>query len=405
MKSIEEHHTHYKSGWKYKGYFKRFYSDEGTSFENIPCTLYYYKNRPIGKKQYYFKGTLKEAHKRRYIFKPSKLIASNGFSFAEKRYQIKRKWHTWLKNYYSSDTSDFLFALTMGNSPSKFLTHSFLQIGIIPILVISGMHFGIISAFLFFLCRFIFPYRKSLYAVFVLISLYFLLLGPTPSIVRAYVLTLLYLFSEIKGLKTHSLNLLGTCALVEMIITPQIPADIGFSLSFLSCLSILLFYPTTQLFMKKMVFMTDKAPTTLLHKQIRIVSLYFQKTISLTLSVNVLLLPFLLYQFGKFPISSLIVNLFYPSLVFFLIVFFLASLPITPFIFSFIELYSECLLKMVYFFPASLQVFIYTPSIPLGIIIFWIFSICFLGVYLQRKEISLSRGNSIFSLEKDSFNG
>lgn len=126
----------------------------------------------------------------------------------------------------------------------KFLKDIFAQTGTAHILAISGLNVGIVVAVLFLVLRMLpGPVIVTYLLTMVFITLYVLLTGASPSVVRAGIMSVVFLTSFVIERETDSINSLSFAALLLLVIDPQNIFDIGFQLSFLSVLTILLFYP------------------------------------------------------------------------------------------------------------------------------------------------------------------
>ncbi len=123
---------------------------------------------------------------------------------------------------------------------------AFARSGTIHVLAVSGMHVGLIFAILTFLFGW---WGKSdrarlLRGIFVLLALwgYAGLTGASPSVMRATVMFSLFTLAGMSAQRTDHLNSLFTAALVLLLYDPDLLGVIGFQLSFLAVLGIIVFY-------------------------------------------------------------------------------------------------------------------------------------------------------------------
>ncbi len=117
--------------------------------------------------------------------------------------------------------------------------------GIAHIFAVSGLHVGALFAF----CLFLFsrtrlrnvgkPLRFALVTAVLLV--YAATCGFSASIIRATVLCLVGYFMKLIGSSSDGLNTLGLAAVVILIFSPVCLFEIGFQLSFLACIGIMLF--------------------------------------------------------------------------------------------------------------------------------------------------------------------
>lgn len=178
------------------------------------------------------------------------------------------------------------------------LQQAFTRAGILHILAISGLHVGILAAFLF---AFLAPLRhlpcgKGLQTVVGLTILwgYAVVAGFSPSVVRAvllYSFVALAIYLERPGQTLHFLGLCWVFMLAA--IDPNWLLQVGFQLSFAAVGAIVVFYP---ILIKYLTF--DKW-----------IGNSLGKLIAVSLAAQAGTLPFTLYYFHQFPGLFLLSNL------------------------------------------------------------------------------------------------
>ena len=111
------------------------------------------------------------------------------------------------------------------------------------VLALSGLHLGIIYCLLWLLL----PHRRwpavSQTIILIAIWLYVLLVGMPVSVVRSAVMLTVYGLLSIGHRNKMSVNALAFTAIVMLMCNPEWLFDIGFQLSFMAVLAILLFVP------------------------------------------------------------------------------------------------------------------------------------------------------------------
>ena len=111
------------------------------------------------------------------------------------------------------------------------------------VLALSGLHLGIIYGLLWLLL----PHRRwpavSQTVILIAIWLYVLLVGMPVSVVRSAVMLTVYGILSIAHRNKMSVNALAFTAIVMLLWNPEWLFDIGFQLSFMAVLAILLFVP------------------------------------------------------------------------------------------------------------------------------------------------------------------
>ncbi len=310
---LQPHHSPFQKGIEYKGtvsYQKR----------ALPVSIYMrdkLEHRPLANKSYHLKGEIIQRDTNNFVFKPREWIPiKSTWSLAEIRYQTKEKFKTHLsKHLPSSRVAILLSSMTTGDVEDRMLRYEFGRLGLQHILAISGFHFGILIAFLSFFLRLVLPHAGKIFALFLLISAYYIFIGSSPAIERSYLTAIFYLLGKWINRQTSGLNLLGCAMGTEILIDPLVASTIGFQLSFLSCFAILILYPPIE---SKLRFFLPKRTKseiealTLLSQHGYLFSSFFRKSISLTLAVNCALLPLLLFHFHQFPCLGLLYNIFFP---------------------------------------------------------------------------------------------
>lgn len=125
------------------------------------------------------------------------------------------------------------------------LTDAFTKTGTIHIIALSGQNVSIVAAFSASLLTWFVSRRiASLLTIFVL-ALYLWFVGPSPSLVRAVIMGSLTLFAVIFGKRNWSLLSLALAVSTMLLLNPLWISDLGFQLSMLATLGIILFGGTS----------------------------------------------------------------------------------------------------------------------------------------------------------------
>ncbi len=238
------------------------------------------------------------------------------FSFAEMRFQCKEALRKYLKRHISdAKVQAFLCSLATGEIEERTLAFEFSRLGLSHILAISGFHFGLIAFFFSFILKFFFSPKKTAFFLLCIITGYFFFMGNAPSVQRAWIAITMALLAQLFNLRYSSLNALGAGLIIAITLDPYVVSHLGFQLSFLCTLAILLLYPLCEkrmrwVFPKKSLTETLKFSS--LDKYGYIVTTFLRKALALNFAVHLVALPTLLYLFHKFPLSSFAYNLFFP---------------------------------------------------------------------------------------------
>ncbi len=314
VSSLQPHHSPFHKGFLYKGTLR--------IPEALACSICLQgEERPLANQDYWVEGFLEERSPFMYTLKVKewKGLSSRktvwNWRLAETRYRAKETFRLCLQETTSPQTASLLGSLLTGDVEERLLRYEFGRAGLQHLLSVSGFHFALLIAFFSTFLGLLFQEWIKTYLLLFAVTLYFLFIGPAPAVIRSFFAAILYLIGKLLGRHPSALNLLGCSMLFELIFDPLLSGHIGFQLSFLSCAGLLLIYPllsqySERLLPKRTVFelanMTFPSPFGYL------ISTFFKKTLSITVAVNIALLPLLFYHFHKFPLLGLIYNLFFP---------------------------------------------------------------------------------------------
>lgn len=164
------------------------------------------------------------------------------------------------------------------------------------VLALSGLHLGIIYSILTF---FSFGLgRNWVMQIIIILSIwsYAFLVGLAPSVVRTAIMLSLYAFVTIANNDKASLNTLSVAAMVMLIVNPLNLFDIGFQMSFMAVLSILVFFPILYGIVDKKYLSSH-----------RFLNWIWSLT-SVSLAAQIGTMPLVIYYFGRFPSYFLLTN-------------------------------------------------------------------------------------------------
>lgn len=306
----------------YKGLIHTFRSDDTIIARNLPCHLYLSPKQahPAAHCAYLVAGTLHPKAPFLYALKPDKTKAWRAipktYSFAQMRY----KWRCSVDRYIHSvlhhpRASSLMSALIQGEIEDKRLAMEFGRLGMQHVLGISGFQFALLAVLFGMLLRRLLPDAAADVGTLLLLTLYFFCIGNSPPVTRAYVAICIYLVGRLCNLRCSGLNALGVGLMLALAIDPLVIQQIGFQLSFLCTLAILLLYPLMDRCLQPIL--PTRPYITALHMPVLdrvgyILCTLLRKSIALNASVHLFALPMLLLLFHKFPLFSLLYNLFFP---------------------------------------------------------------------------------------------
>lgn len=212
--------------------------------------------------------------------------------------------HTWhvLHELFPAGEAELAGGLVLGfksDLPDDWQA-AFQMLGVTHILAASGMNVGLLVGTLFYLLKYLHvPKKYSSLIVTGVVILYVLLSGASPSVVRAGLMAILIMTGGSLGRKQDTLTTLATAALLSLLWNPGTVSDLGFLLSFITTLGLLLLSPR--------IYGWLKGPT------------WLRGALAVTLAAQISSLPLLLSQFNQFSPISILANLFIMPLTFLLV--------------------------------------------------------------------------------------
>lgn len=262
--------------------------------------------------------------------------------------KIRQAVLTVLRNNIPGDREPGLAeALLIGykNDLDKTLVQSYTNTGVVHIIAISGLHLGLIYWLLVGLLK---PLQKKKYAwwlrpliIIAGLWLFSLLAGAQPSILRSAVMFTCIVLGENTGRKTSIYNTLALSAFLLLCYNPFWLWDLGFQLSYLAVLSIVVFMQPVY---------------NLLYIKNKLLDLLWKMN-AVTLAAQILTVPISIYHFHQFPNLFLFTNF--------------VAVPLSSII-----LLGEIFLCIVFFIPWLAE--------QLGRLLSWLISL--MNAYIERIE-------------------
>lgn len=389
----------------YEGRLTTFTSQEDKTYFNLPCRIYLpvYSSPPKHHCDYRLEGKLFKKNTPFFILKPTKNIdwqpIKNTWTLAIFRHLIKQKIRKILaKEMKDPSVRTLLGALATGEIDERRISMEFGKIGLQHILAISGFHFALVALLLHILCKCFLPYQLHIPSLLIALTGYYVFLGDSPSIQRAYIMVILFLLSKWIHRSVSALNTLGVAILIELAIDPSTLIDLSFQLTFLSTLAILLFYTPFETLFKKVL--PDKNSSEIEHLSLinrhgYFLSVLIRKSFAINFSVTFLSLPVLLYLFHKFPLLSLLYNLFCPACICISMLLVCLSLlfhPLLPFLSHWIHVinhsWTHLLLKIIANPPAVFDFALRTNKLPFWFVVTFVSLALFFAIFLEEKRRS-----------------
>lgn len=229
-----------------------------------------------------------------------------------------------LRTLLPSDTASIAIALFLGDSSliEDTQKQTFSNASLSHVLAISGMHVTyVIVGCSWILNRF--DKRKSKYVFIVFLIFFAQLVGGSPSVIRAVIMSSIMIASKIFYRKSDVINNISISCFIILIINPYNILNLGFQLSFLGTLGIVLFNKKIEEYLDDLHFdkyklsnknkKHNKSETIIKnkkHNKNKSTNLKKLKSLIITsISANILILPILIYNFNIFSVTFLFSNI------------------------------------------------------------------------------------------------
>lgn len=275
-------------------------------------------------------------------------------------------------DYLTKDNSSLMKAIVLGKYSylDEESINQFRDLGLAHILAVSGLHIGILAAFLVSLMAYIGVNRKiNIGLTMAIIWFYAYIIGSPPSVLRANIMFSLLLLSELWREPYDSINTLFFALFLMIIINPFWIFSIGFQLSFIATFFI--------------IYLTPKLSGIFYPYDSNII-----KSLAGILSVQFGLLPIQAYYFNRIPLIAVVANLILIPLFSICLILSMVLIP-----FSFISRIIAKSISLVINFLLNIQSYgielfnyfsylslkLSSPSI-MGILIYYIFIFVLFGI-------------------------
>ncbi len=286
---------------------------------------------------------------------------------------IRTKIEERIDKNFEKDKSEILKGLILGKTEdiTEKKKENFQISNISHVLAISGMHINYIIVFLKMVFQKILGKRKTKFITILFLTLYVFLTGFSPSIIRAVVTGTILLGEIIVYRKSDFWNSIAISLLAILIYNPFFILNVGLQLSYLGVIGIVLLKPTiSEILGNRFKFI----------KELFVVSL----------SVQIMIIPIILYHFNKIGIYFLVTNFLVSIIIGPIFILGVISILI-PFIFSKITSLGLSLLDLVSklsVLPFA-KIYIPTPKIFM-IILYFIVIFTVKNIYTIYKSETLN---------------
>ena len=297
----------------------------------------------------------------------------------------------------NNEEANFFLAISIGykTNLSKDIKDSFNKNNISHMLAISGMH---ISYILILLKTVLKPFKSKTKSIIIIFFLLFFiqLTGYSISVIKACIIVILNLLAPILYRKSDTITSLSISALLILVENPYFIKNISFIFSYIATLGLIFIYPIiknkAEIFELKVLSLgLIKTSNAFFNFIISKVTYFIKEIIISSISVNIVLIPIIVYNFNSFSILFILSNLFImPFFIICVIISFVLIIinfmPINlDIIYKFFSFVLNIVLSISNFLSkfSIFNVLIFTPNI-CSICIFYVFLVC--SLYIKQKK-------------------
>jgi competence protein ComEC len=219
-------------------------------------------------------------------------------------YRLKASLSNRIYLLFPDPEASLLHGIMLGDEKgmSPELQQAFRDTGTSHIIAISGMHVAILALLISAISNRIFGGKIGAVLTILGIIGYTLLVGATPSVVRAAIMGTLAILALQMGRQNLSLNALAIAALGMAAWDPFLLWHVGFQLSFVATLGLLLYLRPMQTWANAKLLRI--LPESLVERLVGPFVAYFL----MTFAAQVMTIPLVAYHFGRIALAGLVVN-------------------------------------------------------------------------------------------------
>lgn len=220
-------------------------------------------------------------------------------------YRLREHAKSTLYQLFPDPEASLLIGILLGIETGipETVKKAFQDSGTAHIVAISGFNMAIVAGLFAGVFGRLLGKRRGALAAILSITLYTVFVGAAPPVVRAAIMSGLSVFAAQVGRRGNGLNTLAIVAAVMVFFEPNILWDIGFQLSFLATLGLVLYAgPLMQLFAS---LAARFLPAASAKRTAELMGEYFL----FTMAVLITTVPITVYYFGRLPLVTPLSNL------------------------------------------------------------------------------------------------
>ena len=228
-------------------------------------------------------------------------------------YIFRENFYLGLEKVINNENAGILMAMLWGDEShiSKELNSKYRDAGVSHILVLSGYNLVLVAAFAGLIFKKL-SLRNRVLASIITVGIFLILANTSSPVWRASIMSL-YVFMAMYFLKpANSRLIIWFTGFIFCLYSSDIAMyDVSFHMSFLATLSIIYFYPLFKNILYAKYSIKDKSNP---YKNLIDIIL-------VTVSANILILPYILFQFGTLKLTGAIVSILVSGLIPFIMLF------------------------------------------------------------------------------------
>lgn len=214
-----------------------------------------------------------------------------------------------IKKTFPEKYANLLSAIMLGDKSNldEELMQDFRDSNIAHVLAVSGIHITYIILGVTKIFDIILGKRKSRFICIIFLIFYMFLTGFSPSVVRAAIMGITLMLSKIIYKKNDAWNSISLSLLCILGYNPFLVLNVGVLLSYGGTIGIIIFNKNISSFFSK-IKIKNKRYKYKLQKFSKITK-YLKETIAISISVQLMIMPIIIYNYNTIGIAFIITNL------------------------------------------------------------------------------------------------
>lgn len=226
-----------------------------------------------------------------------KVIAKKNNLFSYYIYKVKEKISNKISKSFEDKEAGILRAILIGetNNIDNQLKEGFSRSSLSHMLAISGTHIGYIVMIITTITKK--HKNKQRIIIIIILVIYMIMIGFTPSVMRACIMNIIYFISKLLKRKNDEINSICLSLILILISNPFNIFDIGLLLSYGGTIGIIFFYDNIQKYLKKKIKIENKFIS------------YIINSIAISSAAQIMIFPIMIATFGNISLNFFVFNI------------------------------------------------------------------------------------------------